>query len=73
MTHIGCPGCRLRFTAAAAAYLVSCPECDRPPQPIGDAEEVVGFRLFVLEDEPHELPKAVAVSIPIRDPGGERS
>jgi len=26
---------------------------------------MLGFRLFVLEDEPRELPEAVAVSIPI--------
>lgn len=64
MTHVGCSGCRLRFTPAAAAYLVACPECGRPPQPIVGAEGVVGFRLFVLEDAPHELPEAVAVSIP---------
>ena len=27
MTHVCCPSCRLRFSPAAAAYLVSCPEC----------------------------------------------
>lgn len=72
MTHVGCPSCRLRFTAAAAAYLVACPECGRPPQPIAGAEGVVGFRLFVLENVPQELPEAVAVSIPIPDPGAGR-
>jgi hypothetical protein len=73
MTQAGCPSCRLRFSAAAAAYLVSCPECGRPPQPIADAEGVVGFRLFVVEDVPRELPEALAVSIPIPDPGAGRS
>jgi hypothetical protein len=73
MTHAGCPSCRLRFTAAAAAYLVSCPECGRPPQPIAGAEGVVGFRLFIVEDLPRELPQALAVSIPIPDPGAGRS
>jgi hypothetical protein len=68
MTRIGCPSCRLRFSAAAAAYLVACPECGRPPQPITGEQGVVGFRLFVLEDTPPELPEAVSVSIPIRDP-----
>ena len=73
MTHVGCPSCRLRFTAAAAAYLVACPECGRPPQPIAGAEGVVGFRLFVLEDALPELPEAVAVSIPVQDPDAGRS
>jgi hypothetical protein len=69
MTHVGCRSCRLRFTPAAAAYLVACPECGRPLQPIVGAEGVVGFRLIIPEDVPHELPEAVAVSIPI-DPTG---
>lgn len=73
MTHVGCPSCRLRFTPAAAACLVACPECGRPPQPMVGAERAVGFRLFVLEDVPPALPEAVAVSIPIVDPGGGRS
>jgi hypothetical protein len=73
MTHVGCPNCRLRFTSAAAAYLVACPECGRPPQQIAGAEGVLGFRLFVLEDVPQALPEAVAVSIPIPDPGAARS
>jgi hypothetical protein len=72
MTHVGCPSCRLRFTAAAAAYLVACPQCGRPPQPVAGAEGVVGFRLFVPEDAPRELPQAVAVSIPIEDPDAGR-
>jgi hypothetical protein len=67
-THAGCPSCRLRFTAAAAAYLVACPECGRPLQPIAGADGVVGFRLFSPEDVPHALPEAVAVSIPMPDP-----
>lgn len=72
MTHVGCPSCRLRFTAATASYLVACPECDRPPQLIAGAEGVVGFRLFVVEDVPGEMPEAVAVSMPIPDPGAGR-
>jgi hypothetical protein len=73
MTHVGCPNCRLRFTAVAAAYLGACPECGRPPQPIASAEGVVGFRLLLPEDLPRELPEAVAVSIPIPDPGAGSS
>jgi hypothetical protein len=72
VTHVGCSSCRLRFTTAAA-YLVACPQCGRPPQPITGAEGVLGFRLFVLEDVPQELPEAVAVSMPVPDPGARRS
>jgi hypothetical protein len=73
MTHVGCPCCQLRFTAAMAAYLLACPECGRPPQLIGAAEGVVGFRLFIPQDLPNPLPEAIAVSIPLPDPGADRS
>jgi len=73
MTHLGCPSCRLRFTAAAAAYLVGCPQCGQPPQAIAGAEGVVGFRLFVLEDVPTELPQAVPVSIRVPEIDAGRS
>ena len=69
MTHVGCPSCRLLFTPPLAAYLVACPECGRPPRPIAGAAGVLGFRLFVVEDDPQQMPEAVAVSIPIPDPG----
>jgi hypothetical protein len=69
MTHIGCPGCRLRFTTDLPADLVACPECGQPPQLIAGAEGVLGFRLFVVEDVPAALPEAVAVAIPIPAPG----
>jgi hypothetical protein len=35
-------------------------------------DRMVGFRLFRLEDVPHSLPEAVAVSIPVPDPGAGR-
>jgi hypothetical protein len=73
MTHLCCRDCRLRFTAAPAAHLVACPECGEPPQRLAGLEESVGFRLFRLEDVPHSLPEAIAVSIPIPDPGQGRS
>jgi hypothetical protein len=63
----------LRFTGAVSAYLVACPECGRPPQAIADAQSVVGFRLFVVEDAPQEWPEAVAVALPSPDPGAGRS
>jgi hypothetical protein len=73
MTHVCCPDCGLRFTAAAAAYIVACPECGKPPQALVGPEGLVGYRLFRLEDAPPSLPKAVAVSMPIPDPGAWRS
>lgn len=72
MTHVCCPNCRLRFTPAAAAYLMVCPECGEPPQPLAGLE-AFGFRLFRLEAVPNSLPEAVAVSIPIPDPGARGS
>jgi hypothetical protein len=73
MTHVCCPHCRLRFTNAITAYLVTCPECGQPPQPISSPEGLVGFRLFTFKDAPHPMPEAVAVSIPIPDPDRPRS
>jgi hypothetical protein len=37
------------------------------------AEGVVGFRLFVVEDAPSEMPEAIAVSIRVQDPDAGRS
>jgi hypothetical protein len=68
MTHVCCPRCRLRFTAAASAYIAACPECGEPPQQI-TSESALGFRLVGPEDLPIELPQAVAVSIPLPEPG----
>lgn len=71
--HVGCPSCRLRFTASAAAYQAACPECGQPWQPIASAEGMVGFRLFVPTDVPAEVPVAVVVPIPSQDPDAGRS
>jgi hypothetical protein len=73
MTHACCPSCRIRFTPAAAAYLAACPECGGRPQACDGLQGIVGFRLFRLEDAPDLLPEAVAVSLPIPDPGSGRS
>lgn len=73
MTQVCCPSCQLRFASAAASYLLACPECGRPPHSTVGAEDVLGFRLWIPEDVPHELPEAVAGSIPIPDPDGGRS
>jgi hypothetical protein len=69
MTPVCCLGCRLRFTPAASAYIVACPECGEPPKPITSLESVFGFRLLGPEDLPIDLPIALAVSIPMPEPG----
>jgi hypothetical protein len=68
MTHLCCPRCRLRFTPAAAAYIVACPECGELPQPIASLGRTFG-RLVGPEDLPDELPHATAVSITFPEPG----
>jgi hypothetical protein len=69
MKNACCPSCRIRFTPAAAAHVVACPQCGRPPQRAGGLKEIVGFRLFTLEEVLDTLPEAVAVSMPVPDPG----
>ncbi len=69
MTHVCCPNCRLRFSPAAAAVIRACPECDQPAEALS-LDGTFGFRLVTLEDVPHSLPEAVAVSLPVPDPGG---
>jgi predicted RNA-binding Zn-ribbon protein involved in translation (DUF1610 family) len=72
-THLCCSRCRLRFTPAAAAYIIACPECGDSPQPIASLERTLGFRLVGPEDLPHELPYASVVSIASTEPGRARS
>jgi hypothetical protein len=67
MTQLCCPRCRLRFTPAAAAYIVACPECGEPPQQI-TSQSALGFRLLGPEDLPIELPQAAALAIPAPEP-----
>jgi predicted RNA-binding Zn-ribbon protein involved in translation (DUF1610 family) len=69
MIPLCCPSCRLRFTPAAGAYLAACPECGELPQVVVALERTFGFRLVGPEDLPHELPQAVAASIPVPEPG----
>jgi predicted amidophosphoribosyltransferase len=68
MTHPCCPDCRLRFTRAAGAYLVACPECFQPLQP-SSLKDTVGFGVFRPEDEPYRLPEAKIVALPVTEPG----
>lgn len=65
MTHVCCPGCRLRFSRASAAYLVACPECGAPPESVPSAECVIGFRRVSDDDRRDEMPMALAVALPI--------
>jgi hypothetical protein len=65
MTHLCCPSCRLRFDRAAAAQLTTCPECSRRLIMLEDRSSLMGFRLFDPLDNPHVLPEAIAVAIPI--------
>lgn len=69
MTHVCCPRCRLRFTAAASAYITACPQCGEQPQTITSAASALGFRLLGAEDLPIESPEAIAVSLPVPEPG----
>lgn len=73
MTHVCCPSCRLRFTPAAAAHLVACPECGAPPQPIPSAERALGYRLISDDDRSDALPQAVAVAMPVPAPSAKPS
>jgi hypothetical protein len=66
MTQVCCPSCRLRFSRAAAAYLVACPACGEPPQTSLRAEQTIGFRLVPVDDLPDAL--AVAAAMPLPDP-----
>ena len=72
MTHLCCPGCRLRFTPAVSVHLAACPQCGEPIQAVAGAAGVIGFRLFEPEDAGHSLPEALAASMPLPDPGDAR-
>jgi hypothetical protein len=65
MNHLCCPSCRLRFDRAAAAHLTTCPECSRRLILLADRSSLIGFRLFDALDDPHTMPEAIAVAIPI--------
>ncbi len=83
MTPAICPDCRLRFTRAGAACFPCCPRCGGPVVPVADLAGAVGYRLFRPDDGPHAEPEAgdgampmaiaMAVSLPVPDPGVARS
>lgn len=64
MTRISCPGCRLRFARATAAYLTACPSCGGPLQRI-TAEQSIGLHLFSDDDGPDPLRQAAAAVLPV--------
>jgi hypothetical protein len=70
--HASCPGCRLRFTPDLAAYLPACPVCGEALKSLAGPDQVVGLRLFSLEDirspdDTHPSPEALAVPMPDPD------
>jgi hypothetical protein len=73
MSHASCPSCRLRFAPALAAHMSSCPHCGQPVQPLGSPDAAFGLRLYTPDDGPRPLPEAIAMAMPVPDPGRDRS
>jgi predicted amidophosphoribosyltransferase len=69
MTRLCCPSCRLRFPPAASSYLIACPDCSQPLQSTDGLESIVGLRLFEPNGLPASFPEAIAVSLPVPEPG----
>jgi hypothetical protein len=67
MTHVCCPSCRLRFTAAAAAHLDACPACGEPPQQ-ARAADAVGLRLVGLAEIGDSVCAAAVIALPLHNP-----
>lgn len=72
MTHVCCPGCRLRFAPAVAAHLTSCPTCDEPLEPGASAARTLGFRL-VTQDGLDDAFAAGRGTVTVPDPRGTGS
>jgi hypothetical protein len=68
MTRLSCPSCRLRFTAAVAANLTTCPECGRDVQAVDSASSMLGYRLFEATDPEPALPMAIEAALPLDGP-----
>ena len=75
MTHVVCPGCRLRFAPVAAAYREACPKCGRSPQPVVSAGRILGFRLYTSAGDLDGLPEALsaAMAVPVEVLGPDDS
>jgi hypothetical protein len=76
MTHPACPACRLRFAAAAAAPLTTCPDCGGDLEAL-DASSLLGFRRRDAAAPQREaypgLAAAVAAVLPEPPAGPARS
>ena len=64
MTRACCPDCRLRFTSAATASFITCPECGQELHPAPSAQAALGYRLFEFTDALPELPMAGEAVLP---------
>jgi hypothetical protein len=72
MTRTTCPTCRLRFTAAMAATLPSCPSCSGPLAVV-PAQQSLGYRLAERVGSHADLPVARAAALPVPPITGGRS
>jgi hypothetical protein len=71
MTQSCCPTCRLRFSRATAAHLVTCPFCAAALASL-PAGAALGFRLLAMDglaaDAPPDEPSiAISVTLPPPD------
>ena len=64
MTRSCCPSFRLRFTHAAAAFLVACPSCGEGLYEVDDVAQLVGYRLADDLPEYEVMAAAIAVALP---------
>lgn len=72
MTHVSCPGCRLRFGADTAAYLVACPCCGELLQTQCRPGDVLGYQLHRPAEDSSSFAEAIAVALPTPDQQRER-
>jgi hypothetical protein len=68
MTRLSCPSCRLRFTAAVASNLTTCPDCGGDLEAVSSAAGTLGYRLFTPLDPQPALPMAVEAAPPSPSP-----
>ena len=71
MTRTTCPACRLRYTAAFAAALSSCPFCGGPLA-TRTTEQSLGYRLTGGSWSSADVPVARAAALPVDVPDGGR-
>lgn len=71
MARTTCPSCRLRFTAAMAAALPSCPFCGGSLALL-NAEQSLGYRLGGPDGSSSDLPVARTAALPVPEPDRDR-